>query len=83
MAAQEVSIQTESGRITFLCIPKDEEENIYQIVDSAGNDSTQSIKWNDGNTVEILFYNGLRIDGNNVYTFTFFSTESYKLGTLA
>lgn len=83
MATQDVSVQTQAGKITFLCILKNEKERIYQIVDSMGNQNPQSIQWNDGKAIKIFGYNGLRIDGNDVYTFTNFSTESYKLGTLA
>jgi hypothetical protein len=83
MRTLEMSIQTSQGAKIYLCILKNEKDSIYQIVNSDGNDNPQSIEWNNNGGLKIVCFNGLRIIGNEVFTFTSLMAESYKLGILA
>jgi hypothetical protein len=82
MTIQDIVVQTEKGERVFRCTLKNVKEKIFQIVDEEGNNSPQSLEWNDGKSIKIFLFNGLRIDGQDVFTFTLFSQESHKIGTL-
>ncbi len=79
---QEVSVKTEGGLKTYTCILKNAEQSIYQIVNSKGENNPQSIEWKTEGNVKIFLFNGLKIVGEEVFTFTPFTSESYKLGTI-
>jgi hypothetical protein len=82
MAIHKIVVQAESKNLEFLCVLKNVEEKIYQIVNSKEENNPQSIQWNDGKNARVFFFNALKIEGENVFTFTAFSTERYKIGTL-
>ncbi|MFW1508617.1 hypothetical protein CGK12_24155 [Vibrio parahaemolyticus] len=82
MSIQSISIKTAHGIETYTCVLKNEEKSIYQIVDEHGENNPQSIKWEHNGEIKIFLFNGLKIEGDEVFTFTLFTKESYKLGTL-
>ncbi|MBB1295766.1 MULTISPECIES: hypothetical protein [unclassified Pseudoalteromonas] len=83
MNIQNISIKTEQGIKSYMCVLKNQEQSIYQIVNAQGENNPQSIEWKNNGSVKIFLFNGLKIIGNEVFSFTILSKESYKLGTLA
>ncbi|XYB74230.1 hypothetical protein ACSTJ7_09815 [Vibrio parahaemolyticus] len=83
MDIQNISIKTEQGIKSYMCVLKNKEQSIYQIVNAQGENNPQSIEWKNNGSVKIFLFNGLKIIGNEVFSFTILSKESYKLGTLA
>ncbi|RGP90397.1 hypothetical protein BC355_19175 [Vibrio cholerae] len=82
MSIQSISVKTAQGIKTYSCVLKNEEQSIYQIVDEQGENNPQSIEWKNNREMKIFLFNGLKIQGDEVFTFTPFTKESYKLGTL-
>lgn len=82
MKIHTISVETAQGLKTYTCLLKNKDQAIYQIVDAQGENNPQSIKWERDRECKIFLFNGLRIQGNEVFTFTPLTSEHYKLGTL-
>lgn len=82
MSIQSISVKTAQGIKTYTCVLKNEEQSIYQIVDEHGENNPQSIECKHNREIKMFLFNGIKIQGGEVFTFTPFTKESYKLGTL-
>lgn len=82
MSIQSISVKTAQGIKTYSCVLKNKEKSIYQIVDKHGENNPQIIEWKNNREMKIFLFNGLKIQGDEVFTFTSLTKESYKLGTL-
>ncbi|MEG7580442.1 hypothetical protein [Vibrio cholerae] len=82
MSIQSISVKTAQGIKTYSCVLKNKEQSIYQIVDKHGENNPQIIEWKNNREMKIFLFNGLKIQGDEVFTFTPLTKESYKLGTL-
>lgn len=80
---QELCVNTKDGLERFLCVLRNEKEGIYQILKSVGEDNPEPIEWSHGKASRIFLYDGLKVEGKDVYAFTSVSTKLHKLGTLA
>ncbi|KAE9625347.1 hypothetical protein [Aeromonas veronii] len=82
MSIQNISVKTAQGVKKYRCVLINKERSIYSIVDAKGKNSPLTIEIKHDRAVEIFFFNGLRIQNNEVFTFTLLTEENYKLGTL-
>ncbi len=82
MTIQKISIHTTRGVKTYACKLKNKNQFIYQIVDSDGNQLPQYLEWEHNGHKNIFLFNGIKIVGDDVFTFTILTEESYKLGKL-
>ncbi|CEG14889.1 hypothetical protein [Xanthomonas citri] len=79
---QEIRTIISGKRHVFLCELRDANESTYEIVDNEGKPAPQSISIKINKTIKIMGFSGIKIVGNEVFSFEPIGGESHFLGHL-